>query len=279
MSVKVRPTRLGYYLLGLNFILFLLATGYSNNLIFLFSLILIGQTLFWYAETVKFGHSGIKDLKVSNCFAGETTILSCSIEESRFNKLILEINGSQYKVDHFVRDTHKVIISLILPQRGKYLLEKITFYDSRPYGLFAKKIAFKAHRQFYVYPQIIKNVSLNNSNDEESESGSLDSNTKGEESFWGLNPYQGEDFKKISWKHYARTENVYVKQGVQPSLSHFHFILSDRPSEEELSRTASLMLLAHLNQSMFSLKLGDLLIQPEIGQSHLDHCLARLAEC
>lgn len=276
---KVRPTRLGLYLLGLNFILFLLATGYSNNLLFLFTLILIGQSFFWYVETVKYDHEAIEDLKVSNCFAGSPAIISFSIPKTRFKKLYLQISGEKFKVTDFVRNDQRIIVSVHLPKRGKYNLESISFYDSRPFGLFAKEIGVQNTRHFYVYPKILKNVSLNTSINEEAESGSIDSNEKGDESFLGLTPYQGEDFKKISWKHFARTDDIYVKQGLAPLLSQYQFKLSDSPSEEEISRIASIMLLAHLNQGVFSLKIKDIFIHPDSSQSHLHYCLERLAEC
>lgn len=276
---KIRPTRLGLYLLGLNFILFLLATGYSNNLLFLFTLILIGQSFYWYVETLKYDHPGIGDLKISNSFAGSPSIISFSTPETRFKKLYIQINGKKFNVTDFVRNDERVIVSIQLPKRGKYFLESLSFYDSRPFGLFAKKITLVDSRRFYVYPQILKSVSLTTSMNEEAESGTLDSHQKGEESFLGLDPYQGEDFKKISWKHFARTDDVYVKQGLAPLLSHYQFKLSETPSEEEISRVASMMMLAHLNQSVFSLKIKDMFIHPESSQSHLHHCLERLAEC
>lgn len=266
-------------MLGLNAILLILAIGYSNNLLFLFALILFSQTLFWFTDTYNYPHETPKDIQSSNCYAGELSVLSFNAENARTKELNFLINNRPYKIRHFVCDQQRFLLSLDLDKRGKYQLQKISFYDSRPYGLFAKRIEAKTSSDFYVYPRLIKNVSLHHKNEAPVESGLMDSHLKGEESFLGLNTYQGEDFKKISWKHFARTEEIFVKQGLSPVLPHIDLVLKDQPSEDDLSYMATLMNLAHKNQFAFSFKYKDLYVQPDSSFAHLQFCLERLSEC
>ena len=277
--LMLKPTRLGNYLLGLNFILFLLAIGYSNNLLFLFTLILVAQTLYWYVETLIFNHPGIKDVEISHAFSGELTTINFIFDGPRFSQLKIKINNKKYKIRDFIIEESKVSASLALPMRGKYLLNSIEVYDSRPFSLFAKTIKFENKTHFYVYPKLITDIELKASCDEALEDGPVTSHLKGEEDFLGLSPYQGEDFKKISWKQFARTDELYIKQGLLPLLPHLNFVLTKEPSEEELSLVASQMVMAHRNQYLFSLTINDKLTGVDSGQFHLQLCLERLSEC
>ncbi|MFA5584916.1 MAG: DUF58 domain-containing protein [Bacteriovoracaceae bacterium] len=275
----MKPTRLGYYLLGLNFILFLLALGYSNNLLFLFSLILIAQTLYWLAETYRFHHGVIRNLKVSSCFAGELTAISFDYDYHNFKTIKVTIGNRVYKIKDFVINENKVLVSLLLPQRGKYHISNLAIYDSRPFGLFAKTVRLKEETSFYVYPKLLKDVGIDLIAHSPVDSGPLDSNIKGEEDFLGLISYQGEDFKKINWKQFARTDDLYIKQGLSPLLPYLHFVVKDGANEEELSVISSKLVVAHKHQYSFSLMLKDQLIQQDSGKSHLQYCLERLSEC
>jgi len=275
----MKPTRLGYYLLGLNFILFLLALGYSNNLLFLFSLILIAQTLYWLVETFRYQHGVVRNFKVSSCFAGEVTAISFDYDYQKFKSIKVTIGNQRYKIKDFIVDGKKVLASLVLPKRGKYHLTNLTIYDSRPFGLFAKTIRLNEAKSFYIYPKLIKDIALDLSTHSPVESGPLDSNIKGEEDFLGLVSYQGEDFKKINWKQFARTDDLYIKQGLSPLLPYLHFVVKDGVSEEDLSLITSKMVVAQKHQYSFSLKVKDQIIQQDSGKHHLQHCLERLSEC
>lgn len=277
--LRIRPTRLGYYLFGLNFILMILAVGYSNNLLFLFALILFAQSLLWLADTVRFNHSSLSEVKISNCFAGEFSSLSFSLSDVRLKKIAFVINGKEYQITDFIHDENKTFCSVYFDKRGQYLLENLVYYDSRPFGLFAKKIEIKLDQKFYVYPRPIENVTLPVLQNTPTESGELDSHQKGEENFLGLGAYQGEDFKKISWKHFARTEDVLIKQGLSPHVSQLDLMLKPGASEADLSYMAGLMLAAHRSQLPFSFKIGSLFVPTSSGQSHLHYCLERLSEC
>lgn len=257
----------------------ILAIGYSNNLLFLFALILFSQSLLWLAESARFNHPIMSDIKISNCFAGEFSSLSFHTDQARLKKITLIINGENYHLHDFIQDSHKTFCSVHLNNRGKYLLEKIVVYDSRPFGLFAKKMEVKLDRYFYVYPKAVEIASLPPVNDSPTESGEMDSHHKGEESFLGLGPYQGEDFKKISWKHFARTEDILIKQGLSPIVSEMEFVLKANPSEEDLSYMAGLMMTAHKEQLPFSFRMGGLFVPASSSHSHLHFCLERLSEC
>lgn len=275
----LRPTRLGYYLIGLNFILFLLSIGYSNNLLFLFTLILMCQSLYWYVETALFTHPVIRDLKVSSCFAGEFNTISFSFDGPRFQKVLIKIGNKKYHIHEFTLDESRVMVPIKLEHRGVFQLKKLEFYDSRPFSLFAKAIKLQNETPFFVYPKLLKDINLGQETNEAQIDGPENSHSKGEEDFLGLIPYQGEDFKKISWKQFARSDELYIKQGLLPLLPHMDFVLGADASEEEISLIASKIVLAHRQQYSFTLKIKEQLISYDSGKFHLQYCLERLSEC
>lgn len=278
-SLILRPTRLGLYLIGLNFILFILSIGYSNNLLFFFTLVLLAQTIFWYVETLRFKHPRVKNIKVSSCFLGEETYCHFSGDNLQCTEVTFVINGEKKKAAVMSKLQDSLITTIRLQRRGKFHLDRISFYDSRPFSFFARKIDISPSLIFYVYPKLQQGAALVVGAMNSTQLEALESQRKGEDDFLGLDPYHRQGFKKIDWKYYARSGELYIKQGLSPELPALHFEVSHSPSEEDLSAIASQLVAAHRGLYSFSLKTKDQLISLDSGPGHLQRCLARLSEC
>src|SRR5215212_6754965 len=65
--IYILPTRMGGYLNGLIFLMFLLSVGYNNNLLLIFTLFLFGLNLIWVIQT----HFHLHALKIETLIIDE----------------------------------------------------------------------------------------------------------------------------------------------------------------------------------------------------------------
>ena len=272
------PTRLGRYLLGLNFLIFILAISYSNNLLLLFSLFLIGQTAYWYIETVRYQHKDIGKFEIASVYLGEDAYLNLEMKDKNIPKLVLKINDHKYKLKQIGRNASEGLFALKLPKRGKYQLTQISFYLSAPFGLFAKKMVHNCQYTFFIYPALLKDSVKLTPTKKENQNGQFESNHKGDEDFSSLDKYQSEDFKKISWKHFARSEELYVKKGSSQEAQYLDLNLRKDMSEEEISKLATEIYWAHKNQIKMSLKSENDFIPYGEGESHFRLLMEKVSQ-
>lgn len=272
------PTRLGRYLLGLNFLIFILAISYSNNLLLLFSLFLIGQTIYWYIETVRFHHQSLGRLEIPPVYSGETTYLKLQTGQKKIESIRVIIDNKKYSLQINSALENEGLFPVVLKQRGKHLLQRISFYDSAPFGLFAKKQNQEYQQSFFIYPRIWPGQSLIGPYQKEHQTGAIEAQTIGNEDFYSLDKYQSEDFKKISWKHFARMEELYVKKGSSQESRYLDLFLNENMSEDDISLVATQVYLAHKYQILTSLKAPEEFISYGQGDAHFRILMEKVAQ-
>lgn len=272
------PTRLGRYLLGLNFLIFILAISYSNNLLLLFSLFLIGQTIYWYIETVRYQHQSLGRLEIPPVYLGEITYLKIEMRQKKVESIKVTIDDKKYTLKISSILENEGLFPVVIKQRGKHQLQRISFYDSAPFGLFAKKQMQEYQQSFFIYPKIWPLQSLQESHKKEHQTGPLEAQTMGSEDFYSLDKYQSEDFKKISWKHFARLEELYVKKGSSQESRYLDLFLQENMSEEDVSLVATQIYLANKYQILISLKTPEEFISYGQGDAHFKALMEKVAQ-
>lgn len=279
-QIYIMPTRMGGYLNGLIFLLFLLSLGYSNNLLLIFTLFLFGLNLIWVIQS----HFYMKTLKLSSVvvqdhFAKEKTQALIFWEQtptrpylwnlsllSSHDEFILEAISSNEKFsDGQVK----------FSTRGVRPLTHLKVQTEMPFGLYSTWIYYPISLLVYVYPARLQEVpellSL-----KKHEEGDFSSLRTGPHDVWNLAPYQGEESRKISWKHYARSGELVVKEGEELTKAQIHFRLTDLSDNKEhvLSQMATQMFNCSKLDQTFTLETIDKKIH-----TGLHECLRELAKC
>ncbi len=271
------PTRMGGYLNGLIFLMFLLSVGYGNNLLLIFTLFLFGFNILWLIQTHFYLHR-FKGLSVSieDGFAKEDVLVQISWDDYAEGTSNLELC--------LETDRNSIPVTQGLcrfPLRGIWNISHLKVATVMPYGLYRAWRYLPLHEiKAFVYPEKLKDVpplDIKSQIDE----GDLAAQEKGLHDFWGMGPYQGEELRRISWKHYARLGTLVVKEGERFSTSKINFrYYPELPDKElQLSRLATQMLYCHKNEIHFSLNTGTFKRDSGRGQNHLKECLRELSKC
>lgn len=271
------PTRMGGYLNGLIFLMFLLSVGYNNNLLLIFTLLLFGLNLVWVIQTHFHMHAlKLKSISIKDGHAGEFTEVKVHWE-----KVPDSPQAWSLAVEN---DDTKIFISnsgLVLPKRGRWDFEHLYVSSELPFGLYKAWIYYKAPVTAFAWPSKLREVPelhMNPSALEGENSGTM----TGPHDVKNLAPYQtGEESRKISWKHYARSGELVIKEGEELTRHHVHFRVPQSLSDKEhtLSKIATQMVHCARIDVMFSLETPGKKTATGISTKHLEDCLRELALC
>ena len=195
--IYISPTRMGGYLNGLIFLMFLLSVGYGNNLLLIFTLFLFGFNLLWLIQTHFYLHrfKGLS-LTIDDSFAREKALVHIKWENSPDDASTLETSLEMDENSFPVVQGH-----CSFPSRGLWSFSHLKVTSRMPYGLYRAWIYFPLKEvKNYVYPERLKEVpplNIKNLHDE----GELNAHEKGLHDFWGMGPYQGEELRQIGRAH------------------------------------------------------------------------------
>lgn len=281
--IYIMPTRMGGYLNGLIFLMFLLSVGYSNNLLLIFTLFLFGLNLIWVIQT----HFHLQALKL-----GSVTVLDGHAGEDLFVKIDwkaapdgphhweLKLLGKEsFNVNKFEDSQNESKGSIRIAKRGVWDFDALLVKSEMPFGLYKSWIYLPVSVRAWVYPAKLKDVPLIAQKPSSSE-GEFLSLRSGPHDVWNLGPYQGEESRKISWKHYARTGDLVVKEGEELTSQFVHFELGQFPDKEQnLSRLATQMIFCARNETAFSFAAPNRRFEANHSEKHLTDCLRELAKC
>lgn len=284
--IYIFPTRMGGYLNGLIFLMFLLAVGYNNNLLLIFTLLLFSFNLLWVIQT----HFYLNSLKIDKinlenghaCEFLSTTIDWKKIPDAPYDwELSLEkSDGSSYKVKSLFHQNQISSGSIVLPKRGMFKFDHLCIKTSRPFGLYKVWIYHKIDLSVFVFPEKLKSVP-NFDKDDSFLNGENLSLLKGSHDIWNLSPYQGLESRKISWKQYARSGELVVKEGneLTRSLARFKLNEVDKTNERILSKLATQMIFCQRTDVAFVLEIPGKRLGPDSSSKFLIDCLKELTLC
>ncbi len=278
--IYIMPTKMGGYLNGLIFLMFLLAIGYSNNLLLIFTTFLFAFNLLWLIQT----HFHLYRLKLDQVVispghalqAIQVNILWKTAPQRPWNWQI-QLEGEQGNFSfQSLNDSPTNSVGEIVPQsRGVHHWTYLEVKTSNPFGLYQTWVYFPLGLQSLVYPTLLKSIDLTLSG--KASLGELTSDKKGDDDFLGLGTYNNEESRKISWKHYARSGELLIKEGQELKTPTLDLELAPPNSgslkEEYLSYLATQLVECHKRDIPFSLKANGL------SSSQLAECLKALTIC
>lgn len=278
--VYIFPTKMGGYLNGLIFLMFLLSVGYGNNLLLIFTTFLFAFDLLWLVQThfhlyrLKFDQ-----LSVQTGHAGDAigaSVFWQATPKGPWNwELDLESDQGSFKLSAPHHNSSKSEGEISPTRRGLYHWKYLKIKTSNPFGLYQAWIYFPLSQESLVYPTLLKNVELPLSGKDLE--GELLQDKKGQDDFRGLARYANDESRKISWKHYAQSGNLLVKEGEEKKtpLLELEFKLPKEPSLKEnyLSYMATQLVECHRRDIPFLLRVNNQ------ESSQLGDCLKVLTLC
>lgn len=275
--IYILPTRMGGYLNGLIFLMFLLSLGYSNNLLLIFTLVLFGFNLLWVIQTHYYLHALRPDtVVIHDSFASENAVVEVSWKSTPDGphqwEIWLESSAESFSLGRTGLVT--------FPKRGVWDFLHLQLRTEMPFGLYRAWIYLPIKTRAYVYPARLK-ISPPLQNETTLGEGDISSLLKGPDDFLNLNAYQGEESRKIYWKHYARSGELLVKEGEELKASEIRFHLSPgiQDKEWELSKMATQMVECLKTENPFMLETPKLKTRFDKTERHLKECLRELAQC
>ncbi len=284
--VYIMPTRMGGYCIGLIFLMFLLSIGYSNNLLLIFTIGLFGLNLIWVVNS----HFHLARLKFGQVFIEDGHVNASIPVSIRWKKwpagnlewsITLIGKTALKKIKILETEEGRTLGEMTLPSRGLYQWTHLLVKTDRPFGLYKTWIYFPIEVLSHVYPSLLKDLALPSPEILERE-GTISGDKKGDEGLRGLTQYFGEGSKRISWKHYAKSGDLYVKEGEEMKTQlmriKLHLPEEERKREAEISRIATLMVYCHRQEIPFLFQ-GKIQKGPGVHLELLKDCLRELAEC
>ena len=278
--IYIMPTKMGGYLNGLIFLMFLLAIGYSNNLLLIFTIFLFAFNLLWLIQT----HVHLYRLKLDQVviLSGHAKQLAhvdiswkIAPQEPWNWELMLEGDRGDFSCLGVTNSPIRTVGEISVESRGVYRWNHLMVKTSNPFGLYQAWVYFPLSFQSLVYPTLLNSVDLDLSG--KAEQGELFSDKKGDDDFRGLGNYNNQESRKISWKHYARSGELLIKEGEEKKtpILELELILpsAHEAKEHYLSYLATQMVECHKRNIPFSLYNNGL------KSSQLQECLKVLALC
>lgn len=271
--IYIMPTRMGGYLNGLIFLMFLLSVGYSNNLLLIFTLFLFGLNLIWVIQTHYHLH-GLKfdSMIIHDGFARESSQVEIFWKKQPEGKKNWRFRLFGENFDLKISDH----MTVEFPKRGVWNIQHLRVSSEMPFGLYKSWIYLPVNVKGFAYPAKLKETPPIDFSTTANE-GDHSTMRNGPHDVWNLGPYQGEESRKISWKHYARTGDLVVKEGEEFSNAVVHFVLPVHTDNKEylLSKLATQMVQCAKTDVPFSFEKKS----ASLTAKHLTDCLRELSQC
>ncbi len=282
-SIFILPSKLGGAFLLLILLLLFGAINFQNSLIYATAFILMSVTLVTIFHTYK-NLSGLKFelIKNGSGFVGENIEfqikVSKSAEEIR-DDIRIKWPNSHTQYAHLHKNSVDVVnLFSSAKRRGLFNPGRILIETHYPIGLIRAWTWIDLNARGIVYPKPLFGDDLTNSDGDEQSNAllNLDSN----DDFYQMRNYhEGDPIKHISWRSFARTDELLVKEfaGYQGTDIVLDWYQIDGDVEFKLSRLTGMALTAERNQIEFGLRLPDIQVPRGSGDAHLKTVLKELA--
>lgn len=284
-TIYVFPSSLGCYFISVAILNFVMGINYQNNLILIMAYLMFVVMII----AVLLGYSNTKGLTVTfknslSSFAPQKPHVQFTVQSPSICQSVMLIyqGDQQTQINHDEITNTAQTLSLPLPysKRGCYALQRIKIASNYPFGLITVWSYIQLHTRVYVYPSLEKEFSdaQINSLAEQAENGIA--KQIGSEEFETLIPHLPEmGLQRISWKHFAKTQQLLVKEFVDFKAADalYDFDLMHGDTEQRLSQLCFLVCEATENNTPFLLKLPSKIIATNVGVQHKTICLEALS--
>ena len=282
-SIFILPSKLGGAFFLLITLLLFAAINYQNSLIYATAFILISTTLVTIFHTYK-NLAGLRFelVKSGSGFVGEN--IEFQIKVSKPNEDVrddirLKWPNSLTQYAH-LHETSEDIVTLFssAKRRGWFNPGRILIETHYPIGLIRAWTWVDLDTHGIVYPKPLFGDALTNSDGAEESNALLDLQ-RNDDFYQMRNYHEGDPIKHISWRSYARNDELLVKEfaGYQGTDIILDWYQLDGDIEFKLSRLTGMALTAHRNQIEFGLRLPGNDIPCGSGDAHLNTVLRQLA--
>lgn len=278
--VYIFPTRMGGYLNGLLFLMLLLSIGYNNNLLLIFTIFLFAFNLLWLVQT----HFHLYRLRPEHVaiFSGHAkgpvsvNIFWKTVPTGPWDwQIQLESGHGSFLFQGIKEDKLKSEGEVFPLARGHYEWKHLKVKTANPFGLYQAWIYFPLNIQSLVYPTLLSTIDLSLSGKDFD--GDLVQDKKGTDDFRGLGNYMNHESRKISWKHYARSGELFIKEGEEkktPILElELRLPIESESKEKYLSYITTQLVHSYRRDIPFKLRVNG------VESGHLQDCLKVLTLC
>ena len=284
-TIYVLPSTLGWYFILVAALNYIMGTNYQNNLILVMSYLMMVMSVI----TILMGYSNAKGLTIKfksahPNFAPLNPTMQFLINSTHLCKSVDFIYQgnvtTQFTMDEVTTEPALCTLTLPYNQRGHYLLARVKIKSNYPFGLVTVWSYIQIKKHVLVYPSLEKVLSDTSLSQRENNHDSGIIKETGSEEFESLLPHQPQmGLNRISWKHYAKTQHLLVKDFVDFKATNalFDFNLMSGNTEQRLSQLCYLVCEATDKNIPFVLKLPTKTVSLNTGQIHKEACLTYLS--
>ncbi len=283
-STYIWPTRTGYLIIFVLFLMLVGATNYQNNLAFMLTFLLVGIGLVSIIFTFK-NLQGIifTALPVDEVFVGQVVKIPVSLssaqKRSHFTIGVGENDKSCQYTDVSEHQFSQLQVEFSAKKRGHFVLPRLMATSEFPFGWLRTWAYFRFDIPVIIYPlpEEPEPQAYLNSGHQTDEGESV----PGSEDLSGLAVYQpGDSLSKVDWKAFARERGMFVREFSNYQSKDYCFNWHDFvgvTDELRLSYLTHLVLEAAKQCVSYSLVLPGKTIGFQSGYSHRQNCLRSLA--
>lgn len=259
-NVYIIPTKNGFRYLITNFALFLIALTYSNNLSLILCFIMITYFIFTMIEE----HQKIAILKELKTFEtnhfhadknGFITLYFSNNIDINLESIKLELQTKDKIQAHLYKQGQNFLqFKIINPKRGSFKGNKFKLYISSHKSFFYIWRYLDYAFKFYVYPAPIK-YSFNSQKEIDTNNDTTNSYEYKEH----IKYIPGHSYKKIDWKKYALTDQLFWKkyESGTSKIKEIEYNKIEGNTEEKLSYCTYLILKAENDKDQWNLIIPD----------------------
>ena len=282
--VYILPTGHGVLFAAALLLMLIGSINYQLSLGFILTFLLAGMGIVAILHTYRnLAHLSVSAGRVEPAFAGGAVRFHLHLDNAtRFDRVAVDARCGPCGETVDVPAGATASATLVLPaeQRGWLRLPRVTVETRYPVGLFRAWSYVQPDARALVYPRP----------DDSSlplptfvpDRGDAAHSGVGSDDFAGLRPYQpGDSPRHIAWKSAARGEHLLTKVFTGRGAAELWLDFSTLPAalgvEGRLSRLTRQVLLAEETRVAYGLRLPGCELGPDLGESHCDACLKRLA--
>lgn len=282
--IYILPTKYGYYFAMLLLVMLLGSINYNNSLGYSLTFLLASLSLVSILHT----HRNIAYLLISSgtaspVFSGQFVHYPVFLTNKKgLDKYTIRIQTSEAEpaiADVTSNETTRVLLKIKTTHRGRHALGRVKIFTEYPLGLFHAWSWVELPASSIIYPVPESDAPIPKT--EYTNTGDHSQTGTGQEDFSGLRLYRsGDSIKQVSWKHFAKTQELYTKMftgGTDKTIWLDIQDISRLSIEQKLSRLSRWILDCHQEGFRYGLKIDGKLIEPDKTDSHMHKCLEELA--
>ena len=284
-NIMIVPTRLGFAVLLLCAILFLLAINYENNMGFALSFMLLSVWLLGLHWTF----SGLSGLRIQQLDVGQAHVG----DDVGFRlKLSSKGDREKFAIEMFWDEQAPTIVDVMPDQenlsqvfvkateRGKLNPGRLQVVSYYPFMMFRAWSSIAMVRPAFIFPAPLECGLPEHQTVVSNQAAKTTS--MGHDELAGIRPYQTADpLHHIAWKASARSANGLVSKYFESPSDHRIWLTDkDMPGptyENRLSQLCYWCLQLEQQSVQYGLSVGQEQLNPNRGASHLIQCLTTLA--